>query len=144
MRNLAPTPSEDADSPDAIIQQIAAMAQQWQQKTPTRHEMRTELRKFHVLLEKDMHQKSDPQSSREANASSSKQSWVVFDSGVHPEPLEVSQGLPQGDPGSCVVMATMMLALKKMVDLNVNEDGQQVYQAIYMDDRTAVAKTDHA
>ena len=54
---------------------LAAMAQQWQQKTPTRHEMRTELRKFHVLLEKDMHQKADPQSSREAHASSSKQSF---------------------------------------------------------------------
>ena len=68
--------------------------------------------------------------------------WVVIDAGVHPQPLIVSQGLPQGDPGSCVVVATMMLALKKMVDEDIREDGQDVYQAIYMDDRTAIAKTE--
>ncbi len=70
------------------------------------------------------------------------QRWVVYDSGVHPEPMQRSQGLPQGDPSSCVVMATMMLGLKKMVDLQVSEDGMEVFQAIYMDDRTAVAKTE--
>lgn len=71
----------------------------------------------------------------------SMQRWVVYDSGVHPEPLRVAQGLPQGDPSSCVVMATLMLALKKMVDESVQEEGQPVYQAIYMDDRTAIAKS---
>ena len=68
--------------------------------------------------------------------------WVMIDSGVFPQHLQVEQGLPQGDPCSCVVMATMMLALKKMVDLDVQEDGHEVYQAIYMDDRTAIAKTE--
>ena len=67
--------------------------------------------------------------------------WVSIDSGVHPESHRVQQGLPQGDPGSCVVMATMMLALKKMVDEEIQEDGAEVFQSIYMDDRTAVAKT---
>lgn len=68
--------------------------------------------------------------------------WIVFDSGVHPQYLRVEQGLPQGDPGSCVVMATLMLALRKMVDEEVQEDGQSIYQAIYMDDRTAIAKSE--
>ena len=68
--------------------------------------------------------------------------WVVIDSGVCPQHLQVEQGLPQGDPCSCVVMATMMLALKKMVDLEVTEDGGQVFQSIYMDDRTAIAKSE--
>ena len=67
--------------------------------------------------------------------------WVAIDSGVYPQSHQVQQGLPQGDPGSCVVMATMMLALKKMVDEEVQEEGAEVFQAIYMDDRTAVAKT---
>ena len=67
--------------------------------------------------------------------------WISIDSGVYPQSHRVQQGLPQGDPGSCVVMATMMLALKEMVDEDVQEDGSEVFQAIYMDDRTAVAKT---
>ena len=67
--------------------------------------------------------------------------WISYDSGVHPQSHKVQQGLPQGDPGSCVVMATLMLALKNMVDAEVQEDGENVYQAIYMDDRTAVART---
>lgn len=71
----------------------------------------------------------------------SMQRWVVFEAGVHPEPLRVEQGLPQGDPSSCVVMATLMLALKKMVDEEVTEDGRGVYHAIYMDDRTAIARS---
>ena len=65
--------------------------------------------------------------------------WVVIDSGVFPKSLKVKQGLPQGDPGSCVVMATLMLALKKMVDSEVVENDSVVFQSIYMDDRTAVA-----
>lgn len=68
--------------------------------------------------------------------------WVMIDSGVFPQHLQVEQGLPQGDPSSCVVMATMMLALKKMVDLEVSEHGSQIYQAIYMDDRTAIARSE--
>ena len=68
--------------------------------------------------------------------------WVVIDSGVFPQHLRVEQGLPQGDPSSCVVMATMMLALKKMVDMDVSEHGSMVYQAIYMDDRTAIARSE--
>ena len=68
--------------------------------------------------------------------------WISIDSGVHPLSHKVQQGLPQGDPGSCVVMATLMLALKNMVDAEVQENGENVYQAIYMDDRTAVAQTE--
>ena len=67
--------------------------------------------------------------------------WISIDAGVYQQSHRVQQGLPQGDPGSCVVMATLMLALKKMVDEEVQEDGSEVFQAIYMDDRTAVAKT---
>ena len=72
----------------------------------------------------------------------SMQRWVMIDSGVHPQFLRVSQGLPQGDPSSCIVMATMMLALKKMVDEDVQEQGQEVFHSIYMDDRTAIAATE--
>ncbi len=57
--------------------------------------------------------------------------WVVIDSGVHPQCLKVQQGLPQGDPGSCVVMATMMLALKKMVDEELQENGLPVFQVLW-------------
>ena len=63
--------------------------------------------------------------------------WISIDAGVYHQSHRVQQGLPQGDPGSCVVMATLMLALKKMVDEDVQEDGSEVFQAIYMDDRTA-------
>lgn len=70
------------------------------------------------------------------------QRWVVIDSGVHPQSLQVTQGLPQGDPGSCIVMATLMLALKKMVDSDVQQQGHNVYHSIYMDDRTAIASTE--
>ncbi len=67
--------------------------------------------------------------------------WISFDAGIFPQSHKVQQGLPQGDPGSCVVMATLMLSLMKMVDAEVKEDGESVYQAIYMDDRTVVAKS---
>ena len=68
--------------------------------------------------------------------------WVMIDSGVFPQPLCVAQGLPQGDPGSCIVMATMMLALKKLVEADLRELGHEVFHSIYMDDRTAIATTE--
>ena len=68
--------------------------------------------------------------------------WVMIDSGVFPQPHRVTQGLPQGDPGSCIVMATMMLALKKLVDADLREQGREVFHSIYMDDRTAIATTE--
>lgn len=68
--------------------------------------------------------------------------WVMIDSGVFPQPHCVAQGLPQGDPGSCIVMATMMLALKKLVEADLRELGHEVFHSIYMDDRTAIATTE--
>ena len=70
--------SQEEDSTEGVVKQIAQLAKQWQEKTPTKGEMRSQLRKLHVLLEKDCQRMADPEASREANAENTQQSKQSF------------------------------------------------------------------
>ena len=70
--------SQEEDSTERVVKQIAQLAKQWQEKTPAKGEMRSQLRKLHVLLEKDCQRMADPEASREANAENTQQSKQSF------------------------------------------------------------------
>ena len=65
----------EAATPDEVIKQINELVTQWQAKTPTRGEMRIELQKLHVMLEKDVRRQAEPEASREAAGHSLQQSF---------------------------------------------------------------------
>ena len=67
MKQLDATQEED-DSAENVVGKIAKIAKQWQEKTPTKGEMRNELQRLHKLLEKDVRQRVDPSASREAQS----------------------------------------------------------------------------
>ena len=71
-------PSQDEDATEGVVKQISQLAKQWQEKTPTKGEMRTQLRRLHVLLEQDCQRMADPEASREANAENTQQSKQSF------------------------------------------------------------------
>ena len=62
-------------SPEDVISKIAKLVTQWQEKTPTRQEMRDQLLKMHVLLEKDRRQQVDPKESHEHKSGQAQQSF---------------------------------------------------------------------
>ena len=65
----------EEDSPEAVIGQIIKLVQEWKEKTPTRSDMRAQLRRLHVLLEQDCRRQADPAASREADPQQPKQSF---------------------------------------------------------------------
>ena len=65
MKQLEPTQDEE-DHAASVVGQIAKLAKQWQERTPTKGDMRKELQRLHQLLEKDVHLRVDPEASREA------------------------------------------------------------------------------
>ena len=67
MKQLDATQEED-DSAENVVGQIAKIAKQWQEKTPTKGDMRNELQRLHRMLEKDVRQRADPSASREAQS----------------------------------------------------------------------------
>eukprot|EP00434_Breviolum_minutum_P043821 symbB.v1.2.039081.t1/scaffold6338.1/size21769/1 len=75
MKALEPTQETEAATPDEVIKQINELVTQWQAKTPTRGEMRTELQKLHVKLERDVRRQAEPEASREAAGHSLQQSF---------------------------------------------------------------------
>ena len=70
--------SQEDDSVEGVVTQITQLAKQWQEKMPTKGEMRSQLRRLHVLLEKDCQRMANPEASREANAESSQQAKQSF------------------------------------------------------------------
>ena len=64
VRNFEATPDEP-ESIDQVIHMIGQVATEWQNKTPTRNEMKKQLLKFHQILEKDAHQMANPRASRD-------------------------------------------------------------------------------
>ena len=70
--------SQEDDSAEGVVTQITQLAKQWQEKTPTKGEMRSQLRRLHVLLEKDCQRMAKPEASREANAENSQQAKQSF------------------------------------------------------------------
>ena len=76
VKNLEPTQNNgEEDSPEAVVSQIAKLVQEWKEKTPTRGDMRAQLRRMHVLLEQDCRRQVDPAASREADSQQPKQSF---------------------------------------------------------------------
>ena len=73
VQNMAPTQPDD--DPEKVVEQIAKMVQGWKEKTPTRSDMRAQLRRLHVLLEQDCRRQADPAASREADPQQPKQSF---------------------------------------------------------------------
>ena len=63
MKSLDTQP--EANTQEDVIQQIGKLVEQWKNKTPTRGEMREQLRKMHVQLEQDVRRQVDPKESRE-------------------------------------------------------------------------------
>ena len=70
--------NHEEESTEGVVKQISQLAKQWQEKTPSKGEMRAQLRKLHVLLEKDCQRMADPEASREANAENTQQSKQSF------------------------------------------------------------------
>ena len=60
LEEVPATQSEEAETVEQIIRKIGKTVNEWQNKMPTRNEMKTQLRKFHQLLEKDAHQMVNP------------------------------------------------------------------------------------
>ena len=64
VRSFEATP-EEPESIDQVIVMIGDAVKAWQTKMPTRNEMKSQLRKFHQILEKDAHQLADARGSRD-------------------------------------------------------------------------------
>ncbi len=77
VKHLEPTQREGPEegSPEDVIDKINELVAQWKEKTPTRSDMREQLRKMHVLLEKDIKKQADPKESREFRGESVQQSF---------------------------------------------------------------------
>ncbi len=62
VKSFEATP-EEPESVDQVIKMIGDTVKEWQKKVPTRNEMKTQLRKFHQILEKDAHHLADARGS---------------------------------------------------------------------------------
>lgn len=76
MKSFETPPSQtEAATQEAVINKIAKLVEQWKEKTPTREQMREQLRKMYGLLEKDLHKRVDPKESRENKGAEIQQSF---------------------------------------------------------------------
>lgn len=76
MKSFETPPSQtEAATQEAVINKIAKLVEQWKEKTPTREQMREQLRKMYGLLEKDLHKRVDPKESREHKGAEIQQSF---------------------------------------------------------------------
>ena len=66
--------------------------------------------------------------------------WIVFDKTVHPVALQVSHGVPQGDPAGPLIMNLLMSALMRIVDKRLQLSPSDFFHVLYMDDRTFIGK----
>ena len=73
------SPTDEVESIENVIKQIAATVKAWTEKTPTRNEMKMQLRKFHQVLEKDSRQTVDPNERKDHSASSARQQQSFYD-----------------------------------------------------------------
>ena len=64
---------KEPETAEQIVQLLGETVQTWQQKMPTRNEMKSQLRRFHQLLEKDAHQLAEPHARKESEAGKAKQ-----------------------------------------------------------------------
>ena len=71
-------PSHEDDSAEGVVKQVTQLAKQWQEKTPTKGEMRSQLRRLHVLLEQDCQHMANPEASKAANAENTQHAKQSF------------------------------------------------------------------
>ena len=67
--------------------------------------------------------------------------WIMHDSAVHPSPVQVSHGIPQGDPCGPLVMNILMLTMMRKVESSLELPVEDYFHALYLDDRTFVGKS---
>ena len=67
--------------------------------------------------------------------------WIVHDGAVHPSPIVIAHGIPQGDPSGPLVMNLLMLTMMLQVEANMELRVEDFFHALYMDDRTFVGKS---
>ena len=67
--------------------------------------------------------------------------WVMHDGALHSSPIQVSYGIPQGDPCGPLVMNILMLTMLRKVEASLDLPVEDYFHALYLDDRTFVGKS---
>ena len=67
--------------------------------------------------------------------------WIMHDGALHSSPIQVSFGIPQGDPCGPLIMNILMLTMMRQVESSLELPVEDYFHALYLDDRTFVGKS---